>query len=427
VSFIFSSPVWIASILLVSGSPRAENGPLPADPIAEVGDRAPILEQRLDIRIRGLIQADGRQHLGDRDLALRDSFLIRRARAQLEATFFDLVDFRLMPDFGEGAATVQDAYIDVRPFSWLELRGGKFKVPLTLERLQSEPATVFLERSLTAELSPNRDLGFMLHGELGRGLFSYEVGIFNGVPDGGSGDRDNNHAKDIAARIFLQPWKGFGLGVAAIRGRQRGTPATFETSGTSTVRTSASSPALPIHASAGAEPFFSYRRNDEVPDATAIGRGWLTRVSPQGYFYLGGFGLLWEYIQSTQAVEMGPQGRLLSNRAWQAAACYVFGGESHYEGATVNTPLDPRKGSWGALELGVRYGGLVIDEEAFPTFADSERSARRADAAGAVLNWLWSRNLKLSVAFERTDFQGGSPSGDRRPENSLFQRIQASF
>ena len=388
------------------------------------------------LKVRGLVHADGREHLGDHDLWLRDSFLIRRARPLLEATFFDVADFRLMPDFGGGTATLQDAYVDVRPAAWLKLRGGKFKAPVGLERLQSASAIVFPERGLPTALAPNRDLGFMFHGLLGPALFGYEVGIFNGVVDGGSSDLDNNHAKDFAARIFFQPFKrdpysflsNLGFGVAGSSGWQRGTAAVFQTSGGTTRRTAAPVPGLPVYRTAGQQTFFSYRLVEDTPDGAVIGYGRRTRLSPQGYFYTGPFGLLWEYIQSTQAVQLGASAADLTHRSWQVAAYWVLGGKPLFEGTTVTAPFDPRKGTWGAFELGVRYNALDLDDDTFPTYADPARSASQAQGIGAVANWHWSRNIKLSLSFERTIFEGGAPAGaDRKPEYSLFQRIQAAF
>jgi phosphate-selective porin OprO and OprP len=388
------------------------------------------------VKIRGVIQADGRQHLDDHDLWLRDSFLLRRARPLLEATFFDVADFRLMPDFGGGTAVVQDAYVDVRPAAWLKLRGGKFKTPVGLERLQSATAIVFPERAFPTAIAPNRDLGFMLHGIVGASLLSYEIGIFNGVVDGGSADTDNNHAKDFAGRLFLQPWKrdpgsllsNLGVGIAGSTGWQRGTAAVFQTGNGTTRRTAAPAPNLPGYRSAGQQSFFSYRLVEDVADGAVIGYGRRTRLSPQGYFYLGPFGVLAEYIQSTQAVQIGASSADLTHRAWQVASYLVFGGKPLFEGTTVSAPFDPRKGTWGALELGLRYNALTFDEDTFPTYADPARAVEQARGIGAVVNWHLSRNIKLSLSFERTTFDGGAASGgDRRPENSLFQRIQAAF
>jgi len=85
--------------------------------------------------------------------------LIRRARPILDTTVLGIVDFRLVPDFAEGRAQVFDAHVDVRPRPWIKLRAGKFKPPIGLERLQSDPDLPFMERALTSNLSPVRDTG----------------------------------------------------------------------------------------------------------------------------------------------------------------------------------------------------------------------------------------------------------------------------
>jgi phosphate-selective porin OprO/OprP len=105
----------------------------------------------------------------------------------------------------------------------------------------------------------------------------------------------------------------------------------------------------------------------------------------------------------------------------------VAGGKALFEGTVPSAPFDPAKGTWGALELGVRYNELDIDDAAFPTFADPRRSASNERAFGVVLNWHWNRNLKLPLSFEHTWFEGGLSDGDRKPENVLFQRIQVAY
>jgi phosphate-selective porin OprO/OprP len=388
------------------------------------------------VKVRGYIHADAREYLDDPDLKNRDTFLIRRARPVLEATFFDVADFRLMPDFGGGTATLFDAYIDLRPFPWLKLRAGKFKPPVGLERLQSATAIVFPERALPTALVPNRDIGFQLHGVFGPSVASYELGVFNGVVDGGSADADTNHAKDFAGRLFLTPFKfdpynllaNLGVGVSGTWGNQRGTPAVFDTTGAPPRRTANSVPGLPSYRSAGQQTFYTYLVNDEAIDATVIGKGKRTRLSPQGYFYYGGLGLLGEYVISSTRVVKGASSATLDHKAWQALACYVFGARNAFEGVTVVQPFDVDKGTWGALELAARYSALLLDEDSFPTYANASRSAAKARAWGAVANWHWSRNIKLSVSFEQTRYEGGAASSaDRETENVLFQRVQAAF
>src|SRR5687767_14043930 len=112
-----------------------------------------------------------------------------------------------MPDFGGGAATLFDACIGLRPTPWLKLRAGQFKPPVGHERLQSATAILFPERALPTALVPSRDVGVQLHGVLWPHVLTYELGLFNGVVDGGNGDLDNNYAKDAVGRLFFTPLK----------------------------------------------------------------------------------------------------------------------------------------------------------------------------------------------------------------------------
>ena len=61
------------------------------------------------LRLRGLLQADSRSVDGREDpKASDDTFLLRRARPFFEGTVFTDIDFRIVPDFGEGKAALQD-------------------------------------------------------------------------------------------------------------------------------------------------------------------------------------------------------------------------------------------------------------------------------------------------------------------------------
>ena len=62
-------------------------------------------------------------------------------------------------------------------------------------------------------------------------------------------------------------------------------------------------------------------------------------------------------------------------------------------------------------------------------FADPKKSASYALEWGAGFNWYLIAIFKIAVDFERTTFHGGGGNltGDRRPENALFARVQLSF
>lgn len=373
------------------------------------------------VKLRGVLQVDGRAYPDDTQVPLTDTFALRRARPILEATFLDLVDVRLTPDFAGGTVVLFDAYADVRAFPWLKLRVGKFKPPVGLERLQSASWTHFTERAFPTGLVPNRDLGLQLSGELFEGGLVYEVGVFNGGVDGAVNEADTNENKELAARVFTHPFrlvklallKNFGLGVSWSFGRQRGTPA---------------APQLPGFRSPGQQAFFAYTAN-------AFANGNRTRVSPQGYFYVGPVGVLAEYVASSQTVTLQGRSTRVDNAAWNTTVSFVVTGEdAAFDGVAAKKPFSFEKRQFGALEVVLRYHVLRVDHDAFLAgLANAATSAERATGFGLGLNWHLNRNAKVSLDFDRTWFKGGAVAmplmqgDDRPPENFLSGRLQVQF
>ena len=94
------------------------------------------------------------------------------------------------------------------------------------------PIPLFTELALSGNLTPNYDIGAAFHSEsLLDGKLGYAVGVFNGAVDNGSIDSDVDGNKELAARIFANPWKGgdialldgLGIGFAATAGNKDGT------------------------------------------------------------------------------------------------------------------------------------------------------------------------------------------------------------
>ena len=80
------------------------------------------------------------------------------------------------------------------------------------------------------------------------------------------------------------------------------------------------------------------------------------------------------------------------------------------------------------VELVGRYGVLEIDDAAFPLFADSAVSARKATAWTLGVNWYLTSNLKLVVNGMDTQFEEGAVAGtDREDEKAVFSRLQVAF
>jgi phosphate-selective porin OprO/OprP len=375
-----------------------------------------------EVRLRAVLHFDGRAYLGGVQ-SIPDTFLIRRARPFIEGTLFGVIDFRLMPDFAQGQATLQDAYIELHPFDWLRLRGGRFRVPIGLEWLQSDCSLALVERSLATDLVPWRDLGVMLSGDLVKGAISYALAMLNGAPDDANGpDFDGQTAKDFVGRVFLRPlrptrlaaWTNLGLGIAASYGRLKGTAAATN---------------LASYRSTGQQPIFSYVNSSLAPSDAVLPARDRWRVAPQAYWYLGPVGLMAEYVFSSQRVQRSGTVADIQNQAWNLTATFVLTLErAAYEGLVPKNPIDFRHKRFGAFELSFRYSELRIDPAAFPRYADPSISVRSARELAGGLNWHMTENIKLMVSYHRTDFVGGATmGGDREPENAILARLQLAM
>lgn len=358
------------------------------------------------------LQLDNRTFVGKSAVPLTDTLLIRRLRPRISGTVFKYVDFYLRTDFGQATASVNEAYLDFKYFPRAVLRAGKFKPPVGLERLHSDDDTNFPERGLPTLLVPSRDIGYQLSGDISTRRVAYAVGVFNGVPDNGTGtDTAASGHRDYAARIFFTPFlpkatspvNGLGFGFAATNGAIEGL-------------------ALPTYRSFSQAGFF--------PFATGVtSAGHRTRLAPQAYFYKGSLGLLAEYTVSRQGFRRAAIERDVTFRTWQVQAAYIFTGEKKY--FTTLTPLkpfDPHNHTWGAFEVVARVGDFSVQQGLYNYgFADPTRTPRRAHEWVAGANWYLNRAVKVSLDYGNTRFSGGAVNGDRSTERVLINRFQLNF
>lgn len=389
------------------------------------------------LKVGGFVHADGRFFLDDEQKPFTNTFLIRRAFLNFEGTVYRNFVFRIQPDFGQGKTVLQDTYLDARFAPAFQVLVGKTKVPFQLERLQSATDRRFVELGLTTALSPNRDIGAFLHGDLGQGVLVYAVGVFNGLPDQDTSDGDTNDDKDGVARIFAHPFRntgiepldGLGVGIAATYGNQQG-------SVDSKKKTLASN--LPAYKTSGQQTFFSYIDSTGEPtkdfstDNNVVADGNRIRISPQAYYSWGPLGLLGEYVRTTQEVRRKNDVARLSHSAWQAAAWYVLTGEKNsFRHIAPSRPFDLAKGGFGALEFVARYGELRVDDDAFPKFADPAKSASRAKAWAAGFNWYLNPKVRIQADYEQTRFTGGAGTSgalqDRAQEKVILSRFEVAY
>ena len=360
------------------------------------------------------IQVDNRAFSGPALTVLPDTLLLRRARPVFQGTIYKYIDYFIRPDFGKGTVAIYDAYAELKYFSFAKLRAGKFKTPIGLERLQGDDDTTFVERGLPSLLVPQRDIGIQLAGDIVTKRLGYQVGVFNGVPDATLTDAATGDHRDYAARLFATPFapdktnplKGLGFGLGFTGGNVDGE-------------------ALPSYSTFGQNSFFTFASG--VTEA-----GHRTRLQPQLYYYLKGFGLLSEYGKNEEGLQKGTFRTDAAFTAWQVETSYIVTGEDKGFGAAApRRNFDPKHNGWGEWELAFRVGGFAADHAIFTDgFATATATPRELHEVVGGVNWYLNRLFKIDVDYGHTNFGGGNTialGGNRPPEKVLTIRLQLNF
>ncbi|MDL5048670.1 porin [Oscillatoria amoena NRMC-F 0135] len=400
--------------------------------IGDSGIRFESADKKYQIRLGGLLHVDSRWFIADDQNAAatsNDAFLLRRVRPSISGTFAERFSFNITPELA-GSPSLLDAWLNINFVDEAQLKIGQWKSPVSLERLQSGNAIIFVERGFPSGLAPNRDIGAAVRGDVWDKSLNYEVGIWNGKFDGQSSgnngfNTDVSDDKEFAGRIFGFPFKktgweyveGLGVGVSGTYGdRNNAAPSGYVSPGQQTI--------------------FTYATQ---VGGTLVADGEAYRISPQAYWYYGGWGLLGEYIISSQTLSTGAGATTrtdtFQNSAWQVQASYVWGADNSYNKIKVKKPFNFFEGQWGALQLATRYQQIRFDGDAFSRgYASAATSARGADSFGVAVNWYLNDNVKFVIDYNQTTYQTGF--GNVKPalnstisqdEHALFTRFQLAF
>ena len=362
------------------------------------------------------VQIDNHTYFGSGSSGDTDSIVLRRVRPTLYGTVYKYVDYFIRPDFGGGTTAIYEAYVQVNYIPWFQVRAGKFKPPVGLERLQGDDDTNFVERGLPTLLVPQRDIGYQIGADLFKRRLSYQVGVFNGVPDSSIGtDTAVSNHRDYAARLFLTPFRpdehnplqGLGFGFAATGGNTDGE-------------------ALPSFKTFGQNSFLTF-----ASGVTPAGHR--TRLAPQGYYYVGPFGLFFDYGLNEEGFQKGTVRREIAFRAYQVQASYILTGERKSFGSpTPKRNFDPlHHGGWGAVELAVRLGDFEAENGLYTYgLASSATTPRHLHEYVGGVNWYLNRLFRITGDYGNTSFGGGgtASTGGNRPVEKVFTlRFQINF
>jgi len=415
-------------------------------------------------RLGTLLQPQGRFFIETPDDT--STFLMRRARLIADGTVARNFDFNFQVDLLSSGlwvtntapvntVTVQDAWINAKAWDWLQLRVGKMKSPIGIERWQSANARWFTDLITTTYLAPNRSIGAMLHGNVYGGVAQYWASLVNGEPDGGSSDLSTGgqNTKEFQGRLAITPFartdweplKELTLGAGVTYAPQLN--------------------GLGRYGTANQQQFFTY--NSGTINSTLANPGEQVRFVPNLTYFWGPFGLYAEAAWSTVGVTGSTTTRTtnsvttvtrvrntagatvgtfntttsrvttntqslsdtFTNFAWQVAASYMLTGEKNsFRAIKPKRPFNPSTGGWGALQVAARAGQLTVDDGIFPVYSDPNIWARQSTTFGASLNWILNENVKLTLQYDYTSFLGGAPDGADAPDNSaITTQVQLSF
>lgn len=408
-------------------------------------------DRRNTFNLGGRLHVDYRNFPGNTSA---DTFDLRRTYLTFQGKANEWITWDITGEFGRlingvplDVAWVNFAYSDV----W-QLRVGQFKMPFSMEELQSSRFMDFQERSLANVLTAQRERGFMIHGVPRLGV-TYGIALSNGSARNQSEVVAPEAGPDVIGRIAVNFAELFDKPNAvyhvALSGAHGESPTGY---------------GLAAQTEARGLVFF----NSRGFDGRDIHRN---RANLEAAFAYGPFKLQGEYVtteyygRSAANVEYSRQ-----QSAYYLFAVWMLTGERYAEtfrnglfGRMVpNSTYIPGGDSWGAWELGLRYsqfdasdfiagnapgtgqlatnftpgGSQVVGFSPGANVAYASIPTNGANAWTLGLKWIMTPNLRWYLNYVNTNFDtpvtvnpnyGGVASFTTDGEKSINMRMAYDF
>ena len=315
-------------------------------------------------------------------------------------------------DTVDGAHYLKNAYLEYRFAKAFRIRGGHFKLPFSPEFLTSVAKTDFVERTMLVDaLGLGRDWGGVALGEIGR--IRYEAGVFQG-----DGWRTHQRSRPTGAgRVVVTTLTGLDLGASYTEGRVEADDETLE-----------SAQAKGFHARGPGAFRFSARHFVDGRRRRLGGDGEFRR-GPVGFKAEIGRG--WEERKG-QGATFDDLPRVTTT-GWAVSGTWLVTGDRKRN--TIR-PRHPLPHGLGAVEVGVRYESVQVDDDGPAAgFAGAGNRARNILPVGdrvltGGVSWWprqWMRFLG-NVVVERFDDDLIVPEPGRRGNyTTLLGRLQLSL
>jgi len=382
-------------------------------------------DKKFKLKIGGRVYGDFRAYNSGHPS--NSEFFISRARIYLAGTLYNHFDFKVQPDFGKGDSKLKDGYINVNYFPYAQLKIGQFKAPFSLERMTSSKYIDFIERALPVDnLTPDRDVGIMLHGAYSPIGLSYGVGLFNGTR---ANEKDVDEHKDLVARIAMSPFvkqgptflKGLHLGFSTTHGKQdMEYPSDrdfFWNKGELVT--------------AGDTEFFQF--NDGV-----VHDGKRRRFGTELAWVIGPLSLKGEWMRVDLDSIKNPLGEshdLSMNGAYVSLSYFLTGekqkfntSQAIFKRTSPKKIFDPSHGGWGAWQICARYELLDLDNGFFKhEYADNTKYTDNVEGFTLGLNWYLNDMVRVMFNYNNIDFDDYVRDADDDREDVFLARFQLEF
>jgi phosphate-selective porin OprO/OprP len=331
---------------------------------------------------------------------------LRRARLGIGGTFFKDWGFQLTPDFGQGSASITDAYVNYKGIKGTKITVGQHHAPFAMEIADSSKYMTFIERSIGSELIQ----GSSGPGNRRMGISSFhngddwtaQYGVFGTSLNGNDGTADDRVT--YTGRATFAPINDkdanrqlhFGLGYAYQDMDNDNSRVRFRTrNGTHT-----NGRWLDSSVYGDSAQFFT-------ADVAAV---------------LGPLSVQAEY---DAAKADNTSGTDVSVDSYFVQASYFITGESrnynakkgHFGSISPKAPVD--KGGIGAWQLGARFASADMKDGTF--------NGGELDVFTAGINWYPVKNVRFMVNYnEVMDVKDGNVADDDEP-SAIMLRSQIYF
>lgn len=341
-------------------------------------------------------------------------------RVGVEGDIAGWFGFQVERQIGDDAQPWRDVFVRYQQFDVVRVQYGKFKLPFGLDENTSNTRLDFVHRSRVAdELSPGRDRGAMVFGQLFSRTIRYELGAFR--HDGVNARRETSDrvygGPTLAGRLAVRPLRAIDSPLADLH---------------LAIAFTHSKLPLGLPALRGQTMFGS-----EFYEPRVRVNGQRQRLGLEARWRPGPFSVQAEYVRVTDerrelSVEVSDLPPLLAT-GWYVSGTWALTGERKADG--LDHPNRPVwRGGPGAIEVAVRGEGLSFGSVgAYGLPSTSPRAdvvpGNRLRVTTFGVNWYPMRWIKLqfNLLRESIDKPEQGPLPERRAFWSQVMRFQIAM